>query len=242
MSGTTVWITGDQCTPHNSALAGLDRTTTRVLMVEPLSQWAAQPYHKRKLVLIFAAMRGFADDLRADGWTVDYRAECDDLETPLADHIARARPARVRMMAQSDFGVTERLSAAVAKHDLRTDVTSHANFVSTSEDFSELFTRGQACVTMERFYRRMRVKTGLLMEGGEPVGGVWNFDTENRRPPTKGMRFPANRAHRCASTCATRSRSSSVVLQTIPARSATSISRRGARTRSPMRTTSSSIG
>jgi len=191
MSGTTVWITGDQCTPHNSALAGLDRTTTRVLMVEPLSQWAAQPYHKRKLVLVFAAMRGFADDLRADGWTVDYRAECDDLETPLADHIARARPARVRMMAQSDFGVTERLSAAVAKHDLRTDVTSHANFVSTSEDFSELFTRGQARVTMERFYRRMRVKTGLLMEGGEPVGGVWNFDTENRRPPTKGMRFPA---------------------------------------------------
>ena len=44
---------------------------------------------------------------------------------------------------------------------------------------------------METFYRRMRHKTGLLMDGDEPAGDAWNFDHDNRKPPTRGMRFPA---------------------------------------------------
>jgi deoxyribodipyrimidine photolyase-related protein len=43
---------------------------------------------------------------------------------------------------------------------------------------------------METFYRKMRRKTGLLMDGDEPAGGAWNYDAENRKPPVRGMRFP----------------------------------------------------
>jgi len=68
MTRTTVWITGDQCTPRNSALAGLDRERAPILMIESLARSREKPYHKRKLVLIYAAMRGFAADLRRDGW------------------------------------------------------------------------------------------------------------------------------------------------------------------------------
>ena len=35
---------------------------------------------------------------------------------------------------------------------------------------------------MEFFYREMRRHTGLRMEGDEPVGGQWNFDSNNRQP------------------------------------------------------------
>ena len=160
-------------------------------MIESLERSRQKPYHKRKLVLIFAAMRGYADDLRRRGWSVDYRAERDDFETPLAEHVREHRPARMRMMAQSEYGVTDGMSAAVARHGLAIDVAPHANFVSTSDEFAELFERGQSRVTMETFYRRMRKKTGLLMEGDEPVGGAWNFDAENRLPPKRGMVFPA---------------------------------------------------
>ena len=44
---------------------------------------------------------------------------------------------------------------------------------------------------MEYFYRDMRKKTGYLMDGGEPVGGRWNFDSENREPPNAGLAPPA---------------------------------------------------
>ena len=135
-------------------------------MIESLGRARERPYHKWKLVLIYAAMRGFADDLRREGWRVDYFAERDDFERPLAEHIAAFRPARVRMMSQSEFGVTEQLCAAVASAGIPVDVLPHGNFISTPEEFDELFACGRERVTMETFHRKMRRKTGLLVDGG----------------------------------------------------------------------------
>ncbi len=159
-------------------------------MIESFAYASRLPFHKRKLVLVYAAMRGFADDLRAAGWHVDYYAERDDLATPLGEHVAAYRPASVRAAAQSDFGATERLAAALRLHGLALEVTPHSNFISTAAEFAQLFERGQARVTMETFYRKMRRKTGLLMDGDQPAGGSWNFDADNRQPPKRGMQFP----------------------------------------------------
>ena len=46
---------------------------------------------------------------------------------------------------------------------------------------------------MEHFYREMRREHGILMEGGEPAGGAWNFDAENRKALPAGARLPARR-------------------------------------------------
>ncbi|GAC1310678.1 MAG: cryptochrome/photolyase family protein [Vulcanimicrobiaceae bacterium] len=177
--------------PHHSALVGLDKAAARILMIESIARAREKPYHKRKLVLIYAAMRGFAEDLRRDGWQVDYYAERDDFETPLAEHVASYAPTHARMMAQSEYGVTEAMSAALEALGVPVAVSPHANFISTSDEFAALFSRGQARVTMETFYRKMRAKTGLLMEGAEPAGGAWNFDHDNRLPPRQNMAFPS---------------------------------------------------
>jgi hypothetical protein len=190
MSIETIWITADQCTPQHPVLRTADPTTTIVLMIESIAHARERPSHKRKLVLLFAAMRGFADDLRAAGWTVDYYAECASFESALAAHVARYRPARFAMMSQSDYGVNARLTALVAHHGLPVEIAPHVNFISTAADFNAVFPPGRTRVTMETFYRRMRVKTGLLMDGDRPAGGAWNFDRENRRPPKAGMTFP----------------------------------------------------
>ncbi len=186
----TVWIVGDQCSPWNSALEGQDRAETVVLMIESFARSRRVPYHKRKLVLIFATMRGFADDLRRDGWTVDYYAGSEDSRGPLAAHIAKHAPERFRLMHQTEYGMSETMAATVAEHGLDTEITPHNNFISTQADFAKMFSRGQTRVTMENFYRAMRKKTGLLMDGAEPAGGAWNFDHDNRQPPKRGMQFP----------------------------------------------------
>jgi deoxyribodipyrimidine photolyase-related protein len=187
---TTVWIAGDQCSLWNSALEGQDRSSTVVLLIESFARSRRVPYHKRKLVLIFATMRAFADDLRREGWTVDYYAASEDSKGPLAEHISKYAPSAFRLMRQTEYGMTEAMVATVAAHDLSTEVTPHNNFISTADEFAKLFSRGQARVTMETFYRTMRRKTGLLMDGDEPIGGAWNFDAENRKRPTRGMQFP----------------------------------------------------
>jgi deoxyribodipyrimidine photolyase-related protein len=41
---------------------------------------------------------------------------------------------------------------------------------------------GEKQLRMEFFYREMRRKSRLLLNGdGTPVGGAWNFDAENRK-------------------------------------------------------------
>jgi deoxyribodipyrimidine photolyase-related protein len=43
---------------------------------------------------------------------------------------------------------------------------------------------------MEYFYRQMRRKYSILMNQGEPIGGQWNYDAENRKPPASGLDVP----------------------------------------------------
>jgi len=52
-------------------------------------------------------------------------------------------------------------------------VASHAEF--------EAWAEGRKQLRMEYFYRDMRRKTGLLMDGDGPEGGKWNFDHDNRK-------------------------------------------------------------
>jgi deoxyribodipyrimidine photolyase-related protein len=48
---------------------------------------------------------------------------------------------------------------------------------------------------MEYFYREMRRRTGILMDGDAPAGGRWNFDAENRKPATADLFMPAPMRH-----------------------------------------------
>jgi len=53
-------------------------------------------------------------------------------------------------------------------------LASHAEFEAWAEG-------RQGALRMEYFYREMRRKTGLLMDGDQPAGGKWNFDHDNRK-------------------------------------------------------------
>ena len=48
---------------------------------------------------------------------------------------------------------------------------------------------------MESFYRKQRQRLNVLMVGGDPVGGQWNFDKENRLPPPKKYDGPKYLEH-----------------------------------------------
>lgn len=184
---TTVWITGDQCTQLNSALQGSDKSKTVVLMIESIARAQQRPYHKRKLVLIYSVMRHFATALENLGWTVDYYAERKTFEEPLHEHLIKRKPTNFRMMEQSEYGVTERMIKTLG--GIPCEVTEHTQFISSADDFESLHKTPESRITMETFYHKIRMKTGLLMDGKEPFGGSWNYDKENRLPATKSQKF-----------------------------------------------------
>jgi deoxyribodipyrimidine photolyase-related protein len=80
-----VWVLGNQLWQQQAALASCDKVVP-VLFVESQSFAQERPYHQQKLVLVWSAMRHFADELKQAGWPVTY-AIAADTDTALLDWI-----------------------------------------------------------------------------------------------------------------------------------------------------------
>ncbi len=191
-SGALRLVLGDQLSDNLSALAGVDPTRDQVLMVESRVEATAWKHHKQKLVLVWSAMRQFAERLRGRGLSVRYVALDDPDNTgSIEGEVRRAladRPfSQVVRTACGKWGLETRLLAldlpvAVETREDDRFIASRAEFAHWASDRREL--------RMEFFYREMRRKTGLLMDGDKPAGGRWNFDSENRRKLPPDLRPP----------------------------------------------------
>jgi deoxyribodipyrimidine photolyase-related protein len=179
MAGVTAWVLGDQLSLENPALQGADR----VLLVQSTAALSAKRFHRQKLHLILVAMRRFADELRRRDVSVDYR-RAPTLADGLAAHGRAHGPERVRLLAPKSAAGDRRLSALP-----RVEIVPGSLFLTELDEF-EHWAAGRRRLVMEDFYRWQRSRLGLLMDDGEPCGGRWNFDQDNRRRPPRDARPP----------------------------------------------------
>jgi deoxyribodipyrimidine photolyase-related protein len=187
-------VLGDQLSAGLASLKAVSRTDAVVLMAEVAEEAGYVPHHKQKLVLVFAAMRHFAETLRAEGWTVDYRrlddpANLGGLSAELkaavlrhgAERVLATRAAEHRVLAlQEEWGAATGVPVSLLADD---------RFLVSQEAFRD-WASGRKRLRMEDFYRWQRAETGILMAGDVPVGGQWNFDKENRKALPKGVVVP----------------------------------------------------
>jgi deoxyribodipyrimidine photolyase-related protein len=174
MGGTTAWVLGDQLSLDNPALEGADR----VLLVQSTAAMSARRFHRQKLHLVLVAMRHFADDLRERGVAVDF-VEADTFAAGLARHREHAHPDRVRLLAPHSAGGRRSLARLEG-----VELVEDSLFLTDPKQFAE-WADGRRSLRMEPFYREQRRRLDVLMDGGEPCGGRWNFDADNREAPPK---------------------------------------------------------
>ncbi|MEO0541805.1 MAG: cryptochrome/photolyase family protein, partial [Cyanobacteria bacterium P01_A01_bin.105] len=180
-----IWVLGDQLWLGQSAIDSCQGEPVPVMMIESHQHVQARPYHRQKLVLVWSAMRHFAQALESAGWPVTY-AMAPDFETPLRAWIEQQGITELRLMTPADRPFTEFLRNL----DLPCQLTllPNTHFLWSTEDFNAWASRRKGLL-MESFYREGRKRFDLLMDGKNPVGGQWNFDKENRKPP-KGKMDP----------------------------------------------------
>ncbi|MFN3845242.1 MAG: cryptochrome/photolyase family protein [Paracoccaceae bacterium] len=164
-----------------SALRAADPAQDVVVMAEVMAEGSYVPHHPQKIALILSAMRHFATQLAAQGWQVDYsRLDDPDNSQSIPGELLRRAAAH---------GATEILCTRPgewrlieALDDLPVPVTQLPDdrFLCSDAEFAA-WAEGRKQFRMEWFYREMRRKTGLLMQGGGPAGGQWNFDHDNRK-------------------------------------------------------------
>lgn len=192
MTKTLILILGDQLTPDIPALRGVDPAGAVVLMAEVATETVYVKHHKKKIAFLFAAMRHFAEELRGLGWAVDYvRLDDPDNAGSLSGEVLRAAERHgadaLHVTEPGEFRVLAELQALdeaipIAIHQDDRFIASHAEF--------EAWAEGRKALRMEYFYREMRRKTELLMDGDEPAGGQWNFDHDNRKPAARDLLMP----------------------------------------------------
>ena len=179
-----VIVLGDQLDGESSALQDFDPAQDVVWMAEVAEEsthvWSA----KQRIVVFLSAMRHFAQDLQARGLPLVYTrlGDADNLGTlalQLNACIAQLQPAGLILTAPGDWRVLQSLRAVAAEHKLPLDVRDDTHFFSTVRDFAA-HAKGRKQLRLEYWYRELRHKHGILMEGKDPVGGQWNFDADNR--------------------------------------------------------------
>jgi deoxyribodipyrimidine photolyase-related protein len=155
-------------------------------------------HHQKKIAFHLACMRHFAQALKAKGFHVMTIPLKDSKHSPiLIDEILKEIQAgsyqKIIMTQPSEWGVFEELKK-LSTH-ISIEFLTDDRFLATQEDFRS-WAQGKKQLRMEYFYREMRRKYHLLVDGsGEPEGGKWNFDQENRKTFSRQHSIPKRLQH-----------------------------------------------
>lgn len=186
-------ILGDQLSPDISALRGIDPENDVVLMCEVWEEATYVRHHKKKIAFLFSAMRHFAADLAKKKYRIRY-TKLDDKENAgsFAGEVARAiaqfKPERIVVTFPGEYRVLQSMQGWQESFGIPVEIRDDTRFLSTPHEF-RAWAEGRKSLRMEFFYRDMRRKYKILLDGDDPVGGQWNFDSENRKPPDDGALF-----------------------------------------------------
>lgn len=180
-----VIVFGDQLDHDASWRDNFDPSKDAVLMMEVEDESRHVPSHKQRTALFLSAMRHFALELKDNGMRLHYVAldDPDNLQSfdgEMRRAIASLTPALVQAVLPGEWRVRQAVESACKAEDVSLEWLEDRHFLTTPEEFSD-WASGRKSLVLEHFYRRERKRLGVLMDGGEPVGGRWNFDQDNRR-------------------------------------------------------------
>ena len=188
-------VLGDQLSQGLASLRDVDPGDAVVLMMEVAEETTYVRHHQRKIALILSAMRHFASELGAAGWTVDYvRLDDPDNRGSFTGEVERAverhRATSIRIVEPGEWRVKTMIDGWAKRLGVPVDVLPDDRFICSILEF-QTWAQARNELTMEFFYRDMRRKTGFLMTpDGKPEGGRWNLDKDNRAPPKRGINYP----------------------------------------------------
>jgi len=197
---TLRFILGDQLSTSISSLSDLEGNDI-ILMAEVMEEATYVPHHSKKIAFLFSAMRHFAQKLLTEGFRVQYITLEDPHNTgSLTEELSRAievfNPSRIVVTEPGEYRVLSLMKGWSQRFGLPVEIRSDDRFLATHKEFDE-WAKGKSQLRMEYFYREMRKKYSILIEkDGTPIGGRWNFDKENRKPPPKTLKVPKRLSHK----------------------------------------------
>ena len=192
-----ILILGDQLNLDNPALEDFDAEQDAVLMVEASGEATHVWSHKARIVLFLSAMRHFEQSLKNQHITPIYlklgEHDFANLKAAWAHYINALKPSKIIICEPGEYRLEQDLISLCKETHTQLAIRDDTHFMCSKADFKRWTASGEKTtkqLRMEFFYRKMRQKYSVLMQGNEPEGGAWNYDAENRK--TFGKDGPHN--------------------------------------------------
>ncbi len=194
-----IYLPYDRLTDRTGPLHDIPAAEAGLILVESGAKGHRREYHKKKIALLLSNERHFALEQAARGVAVLYAVE----EGTHGDGLLKLQNEfdlpSITLMKPAERELRVDLDHA-RKKGLRLNEVEDTTWLSTETDFDSVFKLKQnvsdqydlpPAFVMDRFYRAMRKKTGILMQNAEPVGDTFSFDVENRQPYKNQVPVPA---------------------------------------------------
>jgi deoxyribodipyrimidine photolyase-related protein len=182
-----LYIPHDHLNIEYGVLKAAEPSRDLIVLVESARMVTERDWHKERLFFLISSARHFAEELRSRGFTAHYvqaPTTLDGIKQIRADY------------SQLPVYCAEPSSHLQYKQLAEAGITFVENdFFLTSRELFYQWAVKQKTFVMENFYRAQRQRLNILMQSGDPVGGRWNYDAENRLPPPKDYTWPAYLEH-----------------------------------------------
>jgi len=183
-----ILILGDQLDLDSSAFEDFDPKTDEVIMIESVDEASYVWSHKAKITLFLSAMRHFAEEVKKRCYPLTYIKESkkslhDELKVFLIKHQIKT----LVCVEPGEWRIKKNIENMIHEIGIDLEIRPDKHFFCTTDEFKE-WAKDRKEFRLEYFYRYLRKKHNILLEDdGNPVGGKWNFDQDNRKPyPKKG--------------------------------------------------------
>ena len=182
-----LYVPHDHLNASFGVLKDADPAADVVVLVESARMVTGRPWHKERSFFLLSSARHFAKDLQEAGFDVHYIQAPTTLDgIQVAKGLVGNLPVFcAEPSSHKQFQQLQEAGLYFVPNDFF--LTSRHLFIQWAEK--------QKTYVMENFYRAQRQRLNILMQSGEPVGGRWNYDADNRLPPPKNYTWPAYLEH-----------------------------------------------
>ena len=181
-------VLGDQLDADSLIWQNFSAEEDVVWMAEVSGESEQVASSKTRTLYFLSAMRHFAEQLREQGKAVAYyslaRSQALGLVTftdALQETLKHYQPQQIRVVLAGDYRVKQEIDAAAKTLGIAIEWLADQHFLAQQGEFSD-WLKGRKAPVMEYWYRALRKRLNVLMDSnGKPVGGKWNYDSDNRK-------------------------------------------------------------
>jgi deoxyribodipyrimidine photolyase-related protein len=183
----------DQLSENISALKDIKKSDDIIMMYESYVYFSSINHHKKKIIFLISAMRHFYQKLKNQGFKIIYKKIEDNIDNNIENEIKviikKYNIQKLILTKPSEYKIFEQVKSWYEFLKIDFEIIEDNRFLCDIQEFKDWADERKE-IRLEYFYRMMRRKYTILIEDDKPIGGKWNFDSDNRKVPESGINIP----------------------------------------------------